>query len=150
MKISYVNALIFSGIIWLIVGFSLAFKGVNYALSASGATVGSFSGPMLAMILSGVILGYLKGRFILSKTVKKYVQYIVQFDEPLKITQLFPKRYLLVVGIMMVLGMSMKVLPIPFAAKSVIDFTVGVALFYGASLYFGVARTFSKELPKED
>ena len=140
---TYVRALIFSGIIWVVVGTSLALKGIQYSVISANNS----DAKLLSIFILGAVLGYLKGRFVLTKSVARYMRHIVQFEEPLKFTQLFPKSYLVLVGVMMCLGMSMRHIPIPLDIKGCIDIAVGVALYYGSIVYFKKARLFQSELP---
>lgn len=143
MKFSYVSALIFSGIVWFVIGVNLCLKGYQYAIHVTEA----FYEP-LWMILTGIVLGYMKGRFALSKAINRFIRHMVQYEEPLRISEIFSLRYIAIIGVMMTLGILMKVSSIPMQIKAVIDFTVGSALFYGSIRYFKKAAEFKRELPE--
>lgn len=154
-------AIILSGLIWMIVGIFLLHKGLNY-LVAAGQDIfnGSHKGFSLILLLTplvgnlekgaitllciGLILGFLKGRIILKKSVNRIVHRICTLPSPLPITKLYPKGYYFLLLSMMLLGIAFKYLPLPLDVKGLIDFAVGVALINGTILYLQAAFTLKK------
>lgn len=159
VKFSYVGALVFFGILWLMVGIGLSLKGYQYGLLAIGAddltslialpqdTLRKTEQSLMMMLSIGLMVGYLKGRFIMTRSVQRFMRGIVQLDEPLTIRDILTTKYLILIGCMMILGIILRYLPIPFSIKATVDFAVGVALLYGSFYTFQQARRFNKELP---
>lgn len=104
---------------------------------------GVFGAPEQAattFIAIGLIVGFLKGRFVLSKTVKRVVARILSLPLPIQIKKVYAPSYWILIGSMMALGMLFRFLPIPIDAKGMIDLAIGSALINGAMLYFRAAR----------
>jgi len=128
MRISHKWAVALSGILWLAIGFLLLVRGLN--ILSSMEEVGN---RPLVLVCTGLFLGFLKGRFVLSKTANKAVDRITSMHEPLPITAVFPLKYFLLIGIMMGVGILAKFLP--DQARIVICVAVGSGLINGASQY---------------
>jgi hypothetical protein len=148
MKFSYVSALVFYGVMWLLIGLFLGAKGVQYGLHELDFSDQQIQNRLFMLLLTGMLVGLVKGRFVLSKVVDRVVRQIVEFEEPILLKQLMSRRYLFLILGMMSLGMVMKVLPISFALKAIIDAAVSTALLYGSMLYFRKAYQFHLELPE--
>jgi hypothetical protein len=148
MKFSYVSALVFYGVMWLLIGLFLGAKSVQYGLHGLDFSDQQIQNRLFMLLLTGMLVGLVKGRFVLSKVVDRVVRQIVEFEEPILLKQLMSRRYLFLILGMMSLGMVMKVLPISFALKAIIDAAVSTALLYGSMLYFRKAYQFHLELPE--
>lgn len=142
--------ILFSGFLWLGVGVMLLYKGLRFI---SDATLSSdsicfhlkdlFGSPAQAgtgMIAVGMMIGFAKGRFVLSKTVARVVGKIKTLEAPIRLSKVYPPAYWILIGSMVVLGMILKILPIPVDARGLIDVAVGSALTNGAMLYFRAAQ----------
>lgn len=162
MRIGHVKGIVISGVVWLSVGGLLTYKGL---VLLSGVVLFSHSGgnPLMnilypifrtversgmGLVLIAILLGQLKGSFVLAKTVKRFVKRILLIPSPIRIQDLFPWRYLLLIGAMMSLGMLLRFLSIPKDIKAFIDLTIGSALMSGAFLYFKQASMLKLELAK--
>ena len=102
----------FLGIVWCLMGMVLLYKGVHF-LSEQ---------PLL--IAPGLLIGFLKGRFVLSKTVKRMI-----------LTPPPVLAYLGLVGVMAAFGFLLSFFPDP--VRGTIDVAVGSALLYGSALFIG-------------
>jgi hypothetical protein len=116
--------LIFSGCTWFFIGAFLLYKGIRFI---------SQSGLNTAYVAMAVGIGFLKGRFVLSKTVKRVQSRLATLQEPIRFKDAYSKSYWILIGAMMCLGMLLKI--VPFGIRGVIDVAVGSALIYGAMLY---------------
>lgn len=150
--ISPLTALILNGLTWLIVGVSLLYKGfflvtigilTDPIAAVSGPVIAYFyaqtrniESSMLFLVFIGLLLGLIKAKLVLSKTIKKTFKRLVLKTSPIKLTDVFTLKYLVLIGFMASLGMSMKYLPIPIDIKAIIDVAVGAALITGAFTYF--------------
>lgn len=145
MKFSHVSWILFSGAVWLGIGVMLLKKGLdliilavhNPSFSCSGFLSGV--GPeqlALSMIVLGLFLGFLKGRFVLRKSAARVTNHICSFPTPVAFQNVYTKSYYVLIGSMMLLGMLMKWLPIYPEVRGLIDITIGSALINGSMLYF--------------
>ena len=144
------NWIAVSGFIWLAVGILLLYKGLHLIAdgtisnaSLSFRMQGFFGSPQqsgTSLIAAGLLVGFLKGRFVLSKTVRKVALRISSLQTPIRFSSVYPASYWILIGAMMALGMLMKFLPIPVDLRGFIDTAVGSALIQGAMLYFRAAR----------
>jgi hypothetical protein len=158
MRIGHVAGIFVSGILWLIIGCFLTFKGVVFL----GLTILSEKmDPLmqllmkissnreragLVLIFSALVIGLFKGRVVLAKTVMRQVKRLMGISHPLHLKDLFPLSYLAIIGSMMMLGMLLKFLPITHDIRGFIDLAVGSALINGAFLYFKQAILLKAEI----
>ncbi len=139
-----------SGCFWLIVGVFLLYKGIclislgtirQESLCFSFAKV--FGSPEEAgteIIAAGLFIGFVKGRFILSKTVERVTKRILSIPEPIRLSTVYAPSYWILIGAMITLGMLIRFFPIPVDLRGLVDLAVGSALIHGAMLYFRNAR----------
>lgn len=153
-KFSHPVLITLSGIVWLAVGFYLMPLGINFliqsaqegnfpliqAFNASGV---SSQSACLTLIAVGLAIGYGKSRVIFSKTVKKTVVHIRTLPAKASLTAVYTPKYLLLLGLMVLIGLSMKWLSVPLDIRGLVDVAVASALINGAMMYFRQAR----ELP---
>lgn len=150
-----ISWIVVSGLIWFVIGFFLLSKGINlsvYSLTASYSPFLSFLSnftkspeqSVLLLISLALLLGYIKGRFVLLKTVKRVVSRILSLQEPVKATQVYSKNYLFLIFFMVLIGFSIRYLPVAQDIRGFIDLTIGSALMNGALLYFRFAYAFRK------
>lgn len=139
-----------SGCVWLAIGFSLLYKGLDLmaqalflpdSLSSQLQPIfGSIQQSSTALIAFGLIIGFLKGRFVLAKTVRRVVSRIASLPLPIRLSQVYTTSYWMLIGSMIALGMTFRFLPIPIDVRGVIDVAIGSALIHGAILYFQASR----------
>jgi len=139
-----------SGFLWLAVGGGLLFKGLYLISDGTISTnslcfqmKGLFGSPHqsgTALIAAGLLVGFIKGRFILSKTVKRVALRISSLPLPIRVSSVYAPSYFILIGAMIALGMTLRFLPIPIDLRGFIDTAVGSALINGAMLYFRAAR----------
>ena len=142
--------IVFSGCLWFFIGVMLLYKGLKFITEAVfsndslcfglSKTFGSSEKAATVLIAIALLVGFIKGRFVLAKTVKRVVMRIVKLSEPVRFKDAYSPAYWVVIAFMMTLGMSMKYLPIPIDIRGMIDVAVGSALIIGALLYFRAAR----------
>ena len=116
-----------SGFIWFFIGSMLLYKGLRLL---EGSAIAS------QLIALGLLIGFFKGRFVLSKTVKRVVARIKELPLPIRLKDAYAKSYWILIGSMMALGMVFRFLPISTDIRGTIDITIGSALMNGAMLYF--------------
>jgi hypothetical protein len=113
----------FSGFVWFFIGTFLLYKGINLITDAM-------------MIGIGLLIGYFKGQFILSKTAKRVVARISSLSLPIQMKDVYSPAYYILIGSMMALGMLFKFLPISANVHGTIDIAIGAALIKGSTFYF--------------
>ena len=157
MRLNHVPAIVFSGATWLVIGLLLIIKGLNLIVlgaqdpAASVAwipTFASLTGGLeqgaLLLISIGLFVGFIKGRTVLAKTVKRMVERIHSMPQPIKMSQLYTARYCLLILLMMGLGISIRWMSLPVDVHGVIDVAIGSALINGALIYFRYALALKK------
>ena len=164
MHLSKTTWIAISGVIWFIVGIGLLTLGLNFIVSKAqvdilettsfiakiAPLVGGREQAALAHIIIGLIMGFIKGRYVLVKTVRRVVERILALEMPVKFSQVYSRGYLMLIGAMIALGLSMKWIGLPTEIRGLIDVAIGSALMNGASAYFRVALHVKKELKKSN
>jgi len=157
MRLKHVPIVVFSGCLWFFIGIMLMTKGINAAIQGSlfpSSTVfmpfltkhlGDSTQSALSIIVSGLFLGFLKGRFVLSKSAKRVVERLLVIPEPVPIKQVYSLKYSLIILGMVGLGMSMRWLSPPLDIKAWVDTIIGSALMNGSLFYFRFAFMLQKQ-----
>ncbi len=150
MRFSPRTLIILSGLIWLGIGLFLLTLGSSFILKSCNSAYGSphFSlalylsrtmkdpGQSAVILLSSALfLGYLKGRFVLSKAVNKQVLRLLALPRPIPLKSLYTLRYYILIGGMVGLGTLLRYLPISIEFRGIIDVAIGMALISGALQY---------------
>lgn len=140
-----------SGFLWFFIGAMLLYKGLHFITQAAfeadslcNKMQGLCGTPQKAgmiFIAIGLFIGFLKGRFVLVKTVRRVVTRIASLPLPIKFNQAYSLSYWILIASMMALGMLFRFLPIPLDIRGTIDVAIGSALINGAMLYFRAARS---------
>lgn len=149
-KVSHRGLIVISGLIWLGIGLFLFLLGVNFLVASIlkenlilltrpildrlAPMVGDFDSALIALLVFSLILGFTKCRFIFSKTVQKGVDRIISLPNPSALTQIYTKKYLILLGGMMLLGFIFRFAPLD--VRGAVDVAIGTALMSGAFLYF--------------
>lgn len=149
MKYSHRTWIAISGVMWLIVGALLLIKGLSYIVGAKASLytpssllnfiinwTGTLEKAALFVISLALLVGFVKGRFILKKTVRRVVDRILAQPAPVHFRDVYSKKYFGLLLSMMLLGMLFKWLPIGLVIKGFIDVAIGSSLINGAFLYF--------------
>ena len=143
--------MICSGVMWMMIGVWLLFKGI--VLIAEGALGGhpeislsfryfaSAEQGAAVLVALGLFVGFIKGRFVLSKTVRRVCLRISELSLPIRIKQVYAPSYLFLLAGMMLLGILLRFIPIALDLKGAIDAAIGCALLNGAMLYLRAARS---------
>ena len=139
---------IISGIKWLGIGVMLLVKGLRLITGAAVLAVDaplikyfqSFAGTRqqgaLIVVCLGLFIGFIKGRTVLAKTVQRIAARINAHTDHLTLKEAYDRRYWIVIGLMMALGMMFRIIPVPVDIHGGIDAAIGSALINGAMLYF--------------
>ena len=144
MRMTHLQAIIVSGLSWLAIGAFLLYRGLFYLIICLFDHSLS-QNAILLLVAIGLVLGFIKGRYVLSKTVERVTKSILIHPAPLKLTKLYSKGYLILIASMMALGISLRFLPIANSIRGVIDTAIGFALMNGALLYFKLALSLKRQ-----
>lgn len=147
MNIRHGLAIALSGVLWMSIGILLLLKGFGYLLHPSPELTPSLlpylssfgkdaSQAPLFLVSIGLVIGFIKGRFILAKTASRVIKKIESLPNPCPILSVYSPTYLILLGSMVFLGMLFKWLPIAYDIKGVIDVAIGSALTNGSAFYF--------------
>lgn len=160
MRLSKTTWIAISGVIWFIVGIGLLTLGLNFIvykaqieshettslIAKIAPLAGGREKAALILIVIGLIIGFIKGRFALAKTVRRVVDRILKLDPPIKFSQVYSKGYLLLIAVMILLGLSMKWLGLPMEIRGTIDVAIGSALMNGGVAYFRMAFAVQRKI----
>lgn len=151
MNIRPVIALLLSGATWFSIGVFLMCKGLGFLVELASPgkkapvidALQSLSGgreqAILVLICLGLLIGFFKGRVVLSKTVQRMSTHFFSFAQGIPLSKLYPLSYYILISFMVILGISLKWMPIPQEVRGTIDVTIGSALTNGAVLYLRAA-----------
>lgn len=95
-------------------------------------------------VLIGVawLVGLLKGYFVLSKTVEKGAIRLMTLPTPIRFRDAYGPGYLALMGVMIALGVGLRF--VPTVVRGMVDVAVGIALMYGAYLWYELPRSISR------
>ena len=123
MKVSHRMMITISGLIWVAVGILLTQIGVGLMTELLKPTVETkiaffdkFSAMLgtdqavLCLVVIALVIGFLKGKFVLEKSAQKGVHRIHQMPNPAPLKDIYNARYYILLALMMGLGMSIKYL----------------------------------------
>jgi hypothetical protein len=128
------------GVVWMAVGLGLAYRGMTLLKTAIDAPeqapflrllmgLGGFEAGVLLLVALSLIVGLVKGRFVLRKAAARLVGQ-AQLG-PQQFRKALLTRSLPLVLLMMGLGMALRFLGTPPDIRGVIDLAVGSALAQG-------------------
>lgn len=106
--------------------------------------MGGFEEAALVMIAFSLLVGYMKGRYVLGKSANKGVERILTFTNPMHIKNIYSAKYYILLGLMVGLGISIKYMGIPKDIRGMVDVAIGSALINGAMFYFRWAVNLKK------
>ncbi|MFI0435181.1 MAG: hypothetical protein ACH350_05575 [Parachlamydiaceae bacterium] len=148
-KVSHATLIFLSGLVWLCVGSVLLPLGLNFivdtllienhhlphpVLSFLIPYTGGLESAALIWIAITLMIGFLKGRAVFSKSVNRSVRYISTLPNPAPLSKIYTPGYYLLLGSMILLGVLMRFVPLDI--RGGVDVAVGCALINGAMLYF--------------
>lgn len=158
MRISPFAALLISFASWISIGIFLLYKGLTLLvglatfeahsslMTSLSQMAGGVQQAILTCICLGLFVGFMKGRFVLSKTVARLSNRFYSYARPMAFKEMYPVSYLVLIGSMVLLGISLKWLPIPQELRGTVDVAIGSALTNGAFQYLRVAFTKGRQL----
>jgi hypothetical protein len=157
MKFSHAKLVVISGLVWFAVGvyllqlgLKLLFTGISdpagldaqsYPLIASLTPhLGSVENVALILLSIALLVGYIKGRYVLGKSAHRGVERIRSFPNPTSLSNIYSAKYYLLLALMICLGVSIKYLGVNNDIRGLVDAAIGSALINGAMIYFRLAQ----------
>jgi hypothetical protein len=152
MRFGHKSLIGISGLLWFAVGLFLLIKGLllithaAYAVSLQGwigslaATFGDRQKAALCLVSIGLIIGFIKGRFVLAKSAGRMVAKIRSHEQPVAWSKVYTWREALLIGLMMCLGMGLRASGLSPDIRGTVDVAIGSALIHGALFYFRSMR----------
>ncbi len=144
MQFSKKGWLVISGGTWMAIGVMLLVKGLKFVVGAAEGSspflnslvplVGTRQQAALLLISGGLLLGFIKGRVVLAKTVSRIAGRLGEGS--IALSQAYDRKYYIVLATMVGVGIGFRFLSIPLDVRGLIDVTIGSALINGAMLYF--------------
>lgn len=140
-----------AGCIWLLMGFFLLQLGLNLIIDGISLGAPATTTPLLAMmglffpslevaafalVAIALVCGHLKGRYVLARSAHRSIARVLDLPAPIPLYRLYSRKYYLLLGGMMFLGLAVKFLGIPQDIRGAIDTAIGAALVSGAFVYF--------------
>lgn len=156
MKLSHAKLITISGLVWFAIGLYLLQLGLNLLLEGARDAalaksqypllkgllpyIGSLEAAAMLLVVVALFIGYFKGRYALGKSAKRGVQRILTFPNPMPLKNIYSGKYYILLGSMVLLGISIKYLGLSNDVRGVIDAIIGSALINGAMIYFKMAQ----------
>jgi hypothetical protein len=154
MKFKHKTLVFLAGLVWLLVGVVLLSVGTRFVLETLrqplltqlphrfsviqllGNVFSNTTQCAMITIILALLIGMIKGRTVLAKSVKRQIKRIESLPEPASCLYLYDKSYYLLIAFMVLLGIGLRFSPITLDTRGAIDMVIGSALINGAMLYF--------------
>ena len=127
-----------AGLIWIIVGLFLIYRSsglYNLAVIEQNTS----KGTLIISVILGVVIGIIKGKFVLSKTALRNRNRINQLVPPISIHQIFSGAFYGLIAGMMVLGFLLREFNAYLGGYVVVASIycgIGMALIAASSVYW--------------
>lgn len=132
--------ILLSGMIWLSAGSSLLWKGLRFVIYSQvepvqGTDLILHQKKAIFIICLAILIGFIKGRFVMIKAINRVVSRILSMEDPVSLRKVYSPAYLLLIGVMVLMGVLMNVLSIPHLYRGFIDVAIGSALIFGSLVF---------------
>lgn len=118
--------------IWLIGGLVLCIRGTQFLTdSAAMSNTPLFAG----LVIAALVIGFGKGKFVLSKTSAKNIERIKQFTEPQKPIQVYSARSWIMITLMVGISVALTVFNVDNVVRGPINLGIGFALIISSLAY---------------
>lgn len=161
MKLRHTTLVFLSGIVWFAVGVFLLQLGLNLLVGVAqyDPAMGDKSYPMmdnlapylggrnstaLVLIAVSLLIGNMKGKYVLGKSAKSGIERICAMSEPACLSKIYSPKYYILLGAMIGLGVLIKVFQLSSDIRGVVDTAIGAALLNGSLFYFRSAFALRK------
>jgi len=127
-----------AGGLWCIIGFVLVIRGLDlYQLAEADQHSTKVSITISGMV--AVLIGLIKGKFVLSKTANRNKSRIYNLNDPVGIKNLFSKPFYFLIPLMMGLGIILRTFNEylgGYIVVAAIYCGIGIALIFSSRVYW--------------
>lgn len=118
--------------LWFLGGVFLAFRGMNFMLSAPDQP----GWTLLAMIgVVALVVGWGKGQFVLTKTSHRNIARLDAFTQPMRPIYVYGLRSWIIIGIMVLIGLSLTWFNTPLLWRGAVNLAIGWSLIISSLVY---------------
>lgn len=159
LKLKHSGLIVIAGIVWLAVGVFLLNMGLRLIATSAleisqefpllnwfATLFGGIQQAAIAIIGVSLLVGYFKGRFVLFKTVRRMVNRIRTFKEPVSFHLIYSLKFYILIALMIGLGATIRMLGTPNDVRGMVDVIIGSALINGSIHYFRMAAVPKAEI----
>lgn len=118
--------------LWALGGLLLTWRGVERLL-ATRSTMAPV--PLAFVAIGALLIGFLKGRFVLSRTSARNLDRLARASGSLRPIEVYPPRSWGLIALFMLLGLSLSWLHAPLPVRGAVSLAVGVALLGSSVAY---------------
>lgn len=150
LKFKAKTMIFLSGFVWFFMGTFLMWKGMRYLeealvvfqsdeyplLSSLYSIAGGVSEAIVLVVFTALLIGVVKGRFVLGKSACRGIARLQSLPEPILLSNIYPLPYYGLYAVMMGMGMAMSLFKCPHDIRGFVDIAVGSALLNGSLCYF--------------
>lgn len=149
LKLSHAALVFLSGLVWFAVGCFLLPLGLKLLMASTQPSdaytpliamlsqhLGGAQQVALILIAAGLLIGYYKAKYVLSKSVRRSIARIQALPNPSSLLSMYSRAYLILLAVMVGLGISIKFFGVPNDIRGAIDVAIGAAMLNGAMIFF--------------
>lgn len=130
MKLAPVQLKLLAFFIWLTGGLAMSYNGIVRVNQA-----GLDSTMLMVALGASMLVGILKGKFILSKTSDRNVERLNTMTEPQRPLAVYSARSWIVIGVMVLIAVSLNLFGAPLLWRGVIALGIGMGLVVSSMRY---------------
>lgn len=126
-----------AGIIWTVVGAGLLTMGMKFWFQFP--YLGFLDAKHFGLGAIALLIGWLKGRFVLDRTAEQVIDRASALQEPNPIKsvfQLFGVKTIALIVLMMTIGLGLRVAGVGYETRGLIYLSVGAALLWSCRRYW--------------
>jgi hypothetical protein len=119
-------------VLWMLGGVMLCIRGLTFLMAIAGVT-----GSTTLMIagVAALVIGYGKGKFVLSKTSQKNIERLNQITVPQRLIHVYSKRSWILISLMVLIAMSLNWFHVSGLLRGSINLGIGIALIVSSLAY---------------
>ena len=122
--------------IWMTGGIMLSKRGIEFL-----AQVDQPLNVMIFSVLGALLVGMLKGKFILNKSSIRNIIRLEALTERQKPIQVYPLRSWIVIGVMLLISLSLTVFNVDIFIRGLVNIGVGMGLITSSFIYLKHLRS---------
>ncbi len=122
--------------IWMSGGIILSKRGIDFLIQVEQP----FS-VLVYCVFGALLLGMLKGKFILNKSSIRNIIRLEALTEPQKPIHVYPLRSWIVIGVMLLISLSLTVFDVSLLIRGIVNIAVGMGLITSSFIYLKHLRS---------